>query len=123
MKVNDDGTFTFTAAKDYEGTVEFTYVASDGSLTSDPATVSIPVAAKAKPAPAPSDTPSDHGSATNETATATTKGDQPQLAQTGSNTLGIIIAATVMFALALSLFVVHAVIKRQRRSDHGAHLS
>jgi hypothetical protein len=43
VTVNADGSFTYTPATDFSGTDSFTYVASDGSLESDPATVTVTV--------------------------------------------------------------------------------
>ena len=45
VTLNADGSFTYTPAADFNGPVSFTYQASDGSLTSLPATVTITVAA------------------------------------------------------------------------------
>jgi VCBS repeat-containing protein len=45
LALNADGSFTYTPAADYNGTDSFTYQASDGSLTSSPATVSLTVTA------------------------------------------------------------------------------
>jgi VCBS repeat-containing protein len=43
LTLNADGSFTYTPAANFNGTDTFTYRASDGSLTSDPATVTITV--------------------------------------------------------------------------------
>ena len=43
LTLNANGTFTYTADPTYSGTDTFTYRASDGQLTSDPATVTINV--------------------------------------------------------------------------------
>jgi hypothetical protein len=43
LQLNDDGTFTYTPARDFYGVDTFIYVASDGTLTSEPATVTISV--------------------------------------------------------------------------------
>ena len=43
-EVNDDGTITYTPADGFKGTDTFTYRATDGNLTSNPATVTITVA-------------------------------------------------------------------------------
>lgn len=43
VNVNADGTFTFTPENGFSGTTSFTFTASDGSLTSLPATFSIAV--------------------------------------------------------------------------------
>jgi VCBS repeat-containing protein len=45
LTLNANGAFTYTPAANYNGTDTFTYRASDGSLTSDPATVTITVTA------------------------------------------------------------------------------
>jgi VCBS repeat-containing protein len=45
LALNPDGSFTYTPAADYNGTDSFTYEASDGSLSSNPTTVTIAVAA------------------------------------------------------------------------------
>jgi VCBS repeat-containing protein len=45
VTLNSNGSFTYTPASNYSGTDSFTYRASDGSLTSDIATVSISVGA------------------------------------------------------------------------------
>ncbi|MDX9843479.1 MAG: Ig-like domain-containing protein [Aquabacterium sp.] len=43
--LNADGTVTFTPNADFTGAADFTYTVSDGSLTSEPATVTVNVAA------------------------------------------------------------------------------
>ena len=43
LTLNLDGSFTYVPAANYNGTDTFTYQASDGILTSDPATVTITV--------------------------------------------------------------------------------
>ncbi len=43
LKLNTDGSFTYTPAADYNGPDSFTFTASDGTATSDPATVSLTV--------------------------------------------------------------------------------
>ncbi len=43
VTMNPNGTFTYTPAANYHGSDFFTYVASDGALTSDPATVTLVV--------------------------------------------------------------------------------
>jgi VCBS repeat-containing protein len=45
LTLNANGAFTYTPAANFNGTDTFTYRASDGSLTSDPATVTITVTA------------------------------------------------------------------------------
>ena len=50
VTVNPDGTYTYTPNKDFNGTDSFTYQASDGSLATAPATVSITVNALNDPA-------------------------------------------------------------------------
>ena len=45
VSISADGSFTYTPEKDYNGPDSFTFTASDGSLESDPATVSINVTA------------------------------------------------------------------------------
>ena len=44
VEVNDDGTITYTPDDGFKGTDSFTYRATDGDLTSNPATVTITVA-------------------------------------------------------------------------------
>jgi len=43
VSLKPGGSFTYTPAADYSGVDSFTYRASDGTATSDPATVSITV--------------------------------------------------------------------------------
>jgi hypothetical protein len=43
LVLNNDGSFTYTPAKDYVGAITFTYTASNGATTSSPATVTINV--------------------------------------------------------------------------------
>jgi VCBS repeat-containing protein len=45
LNLNDDGSFSYTPAANFNGTDLFSYRASDGSLTSSPATVTITVSA------------------------------------------------------------------------------
>jgi VCBS repeat-containing protein len=45
LSLNDDGSFTYTPAADYNGSDSFTYRANDGALTSGPAAVTITVTA------------------------------------------------------------------------------
>jgi VCBS repeat-containing protein len=45
LTLNPDGSFTYTPAADYTGSDSFTYRASDGSLASDPVTVTLTVTA------------------------------------------------------------------------------
>jgi VCBS repeat-containing protein len=45
LTLNDDGSFTYTPAANFNGTDSFSYRASDGLLTSSPATVTITVTA------------------------------------------------------------------------------
>ncbi len=47
VKLNTDGSFTYTPANNFTGTDTFTYQASDGTLTSNTATVTITVTAPA----------------------------------------------------------------------------
>ena len=49
LTLNADGSFTFTPAAGFSGTDSFTYRASDGQLTSAPATVTLNVAAAVLP--------------------------------------------------------------------------
>ena len=51
LTLNANGSFTYTPAADYDGTDSFTYRASDGSLNSSPATVTITVTAPPNEAP------------------------------------------------------------------------
>src|SRR5262249_26163352 len=44
LTLSANGSFTFTPAANYNGTDSFTYTASDGRLTSSPATVSLTIA-------------------------------------------------------------------------------
>ena len=46
LSVNPDGSFTFTPTRGFVGPVTFTYRATDGGLTSGPATVTVTVAPK-----------------------------------------------------------------------------
>ncbi|UXA15896.1 Ig-like domain-containing protein [Mycobacterium sp. SMC-4] len=45
LVLNADGSFTYTPDADFHGSDSFTYIASDGTATSDPATVTITVTA------------------------------------------------------------------------------
>ena len=45
LTLNADGSFTYTPAANYNGSDSFTYQASDGTLTSEPATVTLTVTA------------------------------------------------------------------------------
>jgi VCBS repeat-containing protein len=49
LALNANGSFTYTPANNFTGTVTFTYRASDGALTSNPATVTIAVNAVSNP--------------------------------------------------------------------------
>ena len=49
LTLNPDGSFTYTPAADHTGSDAFTYRASDGSLSSDPATVTLTVTASNDP--------------------------------------------------------------------------
>ena len=51
VTLNANGSFTYTPAAGYDGTDSFTYRASDGSLNSSPATVTITVTAPPNEAP------------------------------------------------------------------------
>ena len=55
--VRRDGSWTYTPAPGFVGTDTFTYVASDGLVTSEPATVSITVRGDGRTTPAPSASP------------------------------------------------------------------
>lgn len=49
LTLGGDGSFTYTASATFSGTDAFSYVASDGALASDPATVTLAVAAANQP--------------------------------------------------------------------------
>jgi hypothetical protein len=55
--VRRDGSWSYTPAPGFIGIDTFTYVASDGLVTSEPATVSITVRGEAQPTPLPTSTP------------------------------------------------------------------
>jgi VCBS repeat-containing protein len=55
LTLNADGSFTYTPAANFNGTDSFTYRASDGSLTSDPATVTMTVTPVSDPPAATDD--------------------------------------------------------------------
>lgn len=56
LDLNPDGSFVYTPEEDFTGVVRFEWAASDGILTSDPATVEFVIAPPIEP---PSDTPNE----------------------------------------------------------------
>jgi large repetitive protein len=53
LTLNANGSFTYIPATNFNGSDSFTYRASDGTLTSNPATVSISVTRSTTPRPRP----------------------------------------------------------------------
>ncbi|MEL6109773.1 MAG: DUF4347 domain-containing protein [Planctomycetota bacterium] len=63
LDLNADGSFVYTPDEEFTGVVRFEWAASDGTLTSDPATVELVIAPPIEPpSDLPSDTPSDEPS-------------------------------------------------------------
>ncbi|WP_343076514.1 choice-of-anchor L domain-containing protein [Jiangella mangrovi] len=91
----DGADLTYTPAEGYAGDDAFTFTVSDGSATSEPATVSITVAEKPTATPTPTPSPSETG--------------EP-LPDTGAG-LGLPLAAAVLFGIVGLAFVL-----RSRRS-------
>ena len=95
VKLNTDGTITFTPTSTFTGESSFSYSITDGTSTVDNGTVKVTVASATAPEPV---TPSQNNpTSTTKTNTASTK---PMLANTGENARSLMIVFTTLLVLA-----------------------
>ena len=100
VKLNTDGTITFTPASTFQGESSFSYSITDGTSTVDTGAVKITVASATAPEPV---TPSQNNPAsTTKTNTANAK---PMLANTGESTKTISLVAGAILSLGVYLKV------------------